>query len=244
MQVRRVVRRIFHGAGFEVRRFLPQQSEWAGLCRMLRAHEVTAVLDVGASTGGFASHLFDAGFDGRVISFEPLTRSHSELLRAARGNTRWIVAPPVALGSEQGTSTINISANVGSSSLLPMLSANLAAAPSSACVGKEMVQVTTLDDVASDFIAGDDIVFIKIDVQGFESEVIKGARRTLARAAGVHIELSFVPLYEGQSLFRDTWDHLSSLGFEPWAFSPAFTDNTSGRMLQMDGVFFRGVGEA
>ncbi|HKW67408.1 MAG TPA: FkbM family methyltransferase [Terriglobales bacterium] len=208
---------------------------------MLRTHEVTAVFDVGASTGGFASHLFDAGFDGRVISFEPLTRSHGELLRAARGNTRWIVAPPVAIGSQQGTGAINISAHVGSSSLLPMLSAHLAVVPSSGFIGKEIVQVTTLDDAASNFLAGDEVVFIKIDVQGFESEVLKGARRTLARAAGVHIELSFVPLYEGQSLFRDTWDHLSSLGFELWAFSPAFTDSTTGRMLQIDGVFFRDV---
>jgi FkbM family methyltransferase len=239
MQLRRVVRRVFHAAGFEVLRFLPEHSEWAGLCRMLAAHKVTAVLDVGGSTGCFGSHLFDAGFDGRVISFEPLARSHSELLRAARGNPRWIVAPPVAIGSEQGVSTINVSANVGSSSLLPMLGAHLAVAPSSAFIGKEMVQVTTLDDVASDFIAGDDVVFIKIDVQGFESEVLKGAQHTLARAAGVHIELSFVPLYEGQSLFQDTWDLLISLGFEPWAFSPAFTDNTTGRMLQIDGVFFR-----
>jgi len=239
MQPRRVVRRIFHAAGFEFRRFQPEQSEWAGLCRMLAAHEVTTVLDVGASTGCFASHLFDAGFDGRVISFEPLTRSHSELLKAARGNSRWIVAPPLAIGSEQGTSAINISANVGSSSLLPMLNAHLAVAPFSACVGKEMVRVTTLDDAAPDFLAGDDVVFIKIDVQGFESEVLKGAQRTLARAAGVHIELSFVPLYEGQSLFQDTWNHLTNLGFEPWAFFPAFTDNTTGRMLQIDSVFFR-----
>jgi hypothetical protein len=95
--------------------------------------------------------------------------------------------------------------------------------------------------VASDFLAGEDVEFIKIDVQGFESEVLKGAQHTLARAAGVHVELSFVPLYEGQSLFQDLWHHLSSLGFEPWAFFPAFTDNTTGRMLQIDGVFFRQV---
>lgn len=232
---------MFHGAGLEVRRLVPEQSEWAGLCRMLAVHQVTAVFDVGASTGCFASHLFDAGFDGRVVSFEPLTRSHSELLNAARGNTRWIVAPALAIGSERGTSTINVSANVGSSSLLPMLSAHLAVAPPSAFIGKETVQVTTLDDVASDFLAGEDVVFIKIDVQGFESEVLKGAQHTLARAAGVHVELSFVPLYEGQSLFQDLWHHLSSLGFEPWAFFPAFTDNTTGRMLQIDGVFFRQV---
>jgi hypothetical protein len=80
---------------------------------------------------------------------------------------------------------------------------------------------------------------VKADVQGFERAVIDGATHLLARAAGMQLELSFVPLYEGGMLYREALDLTESLGFVVMGMIPGFTDPRDGRLLQADGIFMR-----
>lgn len=69
--------------------------------------------------------------------------------------------------------------------------------------------------------------------------VLEGARALLPRVHGIQLELSLLPLYEGQVLYREMIDWLAEKGFELWSVMPGFVDQATGRMLQMDGVFFR-----
>ncbi len=55
--------------------------------------------------------------------------------------------------------------------------------------------------------------FLKVDVQGAELDVLKGASRTLGHAAVVELEVEFVPLYEDQPLFAEIDSHMRSHGF-------------------------------
>ncbi len=206
---------------------------------MLFSNGVDVVLDVGASTGGFAIELFRCGFEGRVVSFEPLPTSHDALRLAAANNSRWTIAERVALGNASDTVTMNVSANSGSSSILPIAARHLEAAPRSEYLGTVAVQMVTLDHVFEEFVAPSEVAFLKLDVQGYERAVLEGAQHSLSRIAGVQTELSFETLYEGQSLFWELSHQLIALGFAPWAFFPAFTEAETGRMLQVDGVFFR-----
>jgi hypothetical protein len=57
------------------------------------------------------------------------------------------------------------------------------------------------------------------------------------------MEISLAPLYKGQPLFKDLLDSMGRSGFEIFGFIPGFVDPASGRMLQIDGVFFKGSGE-
>ena len=75
--------------------------------------------------------------------------------------------------------------------------------------------------------------------QGFEWQVLDGARDTMPHIKGILVELSLVPLYEGQHLWREVIDRLEAAGFTLWAFKPVFTDQATGRTLQVDGVFYR-----
>jgi hypothetical protein len=63
----------------------------------LRKSKIELVLDVGASIGQFAKEMFAGGYKGKIISFEPLSQAHGQLLAAARGNSGWEVAPRCAL---------------------------------------------------------------------------------------------------------------------------------------------------
>lgn len=78
-----------------------------------------------------------------------------------------------------------------------------------------------------------------LDTQGFEWQVLDGARDTLPHIKGILIELPLVPLYGGQHLWREMIDRLEAEGFTFWAFGPVFFDQVSGRALQVDGIFYR-----
>jgi hypothetical protein len=82
-------------------------------------------------------------------------------------------------------------------------------------------------------------ILLKIDTQGYELEVLKGALRLLERVVGLQIELSFTALYEGQPLYRSMLDWLSERGFNLWGLVPGFVEPESGRLLQCDGLLFR-----
>ena len=81
--------------------------------------------------------------------------------------------------------------------------------------------------------------FLKLDVQGFEMQVLMGAERSLERVRGLQAELPLTSLYEGDRPWREVVDHLARHGFAIAGVEPGFEDPDSGRMLQFDGVFLR-----
>jgi FkbM family methyltransferase len=200
---------------------------------------VTAVADVGANAGQYAKLLRGNGFTGRIVSFEPLAGPYRALAQAARADAGW---EPVrtALGAGQGSVTVRVAGNSYSSSVLDMLDAHREAAPGSSYVGTEEAPLTTVDAAFERHRLVPERTLLKIDVQGYEGEVLRGAAGVLARLAAVQVELSLVPLYAGQPLMAEVTDLLERQGLALWAIEPGFTDPRTGRMLQCDGVFVRG----
>lgn len=239
MSIKQVVRALLRQVGLDVRRFHPASSDDARLVAMLREHSIDVVLDVGANTGQFGEMLRAVGYAGRIVSFEPLSAARSRLLAAARNDAKWDVAEQVAIGSEDGEIEIHIAGNSVSSSVLNMLEAHSSAAPESTYVGSERVPLRRLDVAAERFVTPESRLFLKIDTQGYEDRVLAGAPQLLARAAGIQLEMSLVPLYEGQRQFDELYQMLKGLGFRLWHVTPAFVDPRSGRMLQLDATFFR-----
>lgn len=225
--------------GFELRRYAPGSSDAARLMAMLSAHEINLVFDVGANIGQFGEYLRSLGYRGRIVSFEPLPLAWTELVATSRKDPLWEVAERFAVGDKDGEVEINIAGNSVSSSVLPMLDTHLNAAPDSAYVGRLKLPLRRLDSIGVDYLRRDSKLFLKIDTQGFESQVLEGASSLLSRTVGLHMELSIVRLYEGQYLFDQMIAKLERFGFKIWAITPGFTDSTTGRLLQMDAVFFR-----
>lgn len=225
--------------GYEVSRY-PESSPGYVLCRALLSVQPGIVLDVGANGGGYALDLRRFGFRGRIASFEPGREAFERLRRAALADLMWDVFP-FALGDEEGYFELGIAANQGaSSSMLPMLERHSAAAPDATILATETVLVRTLDDVFSEF--GEQWVrpVMKIDVQGFEQNVLSGAiGGFLDQCLAIQLELSTVQLYGG------SWDWISAAtwlqerGFWLRGVEPGFSDKSTGEMLQFDGVFVR-----
>ena len=221
------------------RRFYPHPWEAAQLQRMLSANGITLVLDVGANVGQFARSLRIVGYRGRIVSFEPLSKAHARLRNVAKRDPFWIVPDAVAIGDKHGSTVIHVAGDSVSSSVLEMLDAHRHAAPDSAYIGSEIVPLAKLDTAASEFLHAQDVVFLKIDAQGFESQVLAGAADLLPRIKGLMLELSLVPCYRDQVILRPMIEFLDHQGFELWNLMPGTVESETDRLLQVDGVFFR-----
>jgi len=203
-----------------------------------RGFAVDVILDVGANEGQFAQGLRRHGYQGHIVSFEPLTRAHTALAQAATDDPLWDVVDRCAVGAQEGTAEINIAGNSYSSSLLPMLERHSDAAPSSKYQGKESCPVITLDAFIRRTFSDPTTLFaLKIDTQGFEGHVLAGLGDAIHQVKVIVCEMSLVPLYEGAPSMTDLCQLLSENGCRCVALGPAFEDPRSGQLLQVDGVF-------
>lgn len=235
-----VVRLSANRVGIDIHRYRPEDSMPGRVARMLEFKQVDLVLDVGANVGQYARDLRRGGYRQRIVSFEPLDSAWSLLSRNAAGDPLWEVAPRGAVGDCEQEIQIHVARNSVSSSILPMLDQHRMAAPESAYVATQTAPMARLDRLAAPYLTAATIPFIKIDTQGYERQVIAGATALLEGAAiGVQLEMSLVPLYEGQSLFEPMLDQMRRRGFELWGVWPGFSEPRSGRMLQVDVVLMR-----
>jgi FkbM family methyltransferase len=231
---------IARGAALEASRYYSEREWKRRFVKQLESRQVDVVFDIGANSGQYATGLRRAAYKGRIISFEPLSGPFSVLESKASTDPLWD-CQRYALGDVDGTVSINVAGNAGhSSSVLPMLKSHQDACPAANYIGTEDVPIHRLDSVAPEILRPTDMTFLKIDVQGFEEHVLAGSKSTVNdRCVGMQLELSFLPLYEGDMLIHEALDLVYSLGFMLAGLLPGFTDPRNGRMLQADGIFFR-----
>jgi FkbM family methyltransferase len=206
---------------------------------LIAEQAIATVVDVGANEGLFARRLRDEGFGGRIVSFEPLSSAFA-LLEAASANDPSWECRQLALGANSGEATLNVARNLASSSFLPMDSGLPEAEPRLAYVGREKCSVSTLDALAPDLFQPQERVYLKLDVQGFELEVLRGAAATLDRVLALDVELSQTVLYEGAPLMAEVVAYLAARDYVLLRTEPAYTHPRTGELLQVNGLFVRG----
>ena len=107
--------------------------------KLLKHHDIQTLLDVGGNTGQFAYYTRKAGYQNKIISFEPLSEAYVLLQAFARNDAKWDTVN-AAIGDEDGEIEINVSENLQSSSILDMMPEHVESAPDSAYKGKEKVK--------------------------------------------------------------------------------------------------------
>ena len=205
-----------------------------------RGFAIDVILDIGANVGQFAQVLRTGGYHGHIISFEPLSSAYATLIATAASDPLWDVAERCAVGASDGWAQINIAGNSYSSSLLPMLDLHREAAPPSAYQGREPCRVITLDSYIERTFSDPTTVFgLKIDTQGYESQVLAGLRRHHDRVKVVVCKMSLAPLYTDGPGMSELCRQLAELGYRCVALGPEFEDPRSGELLQANGVFVK-----
>lgn len=234
MSIARSLGSILERVGISIKRAASQTP--ARRAVFMEQENITLVVDVGAHVGDYGSGLRNRGYRGRIEAFEPNPDSFAQLQSRAGKDPLWNVWN-VGLGDFRGERDLHISANQVSSSFLGMHDAHAQAAPDSRYIGSRSVEIRRLDDLS---IARPlDRVLLKLDTQGYEQEVLNGGAETIQKVRLIEIEMSIVPLYEGQPLVRDALAFMEDLGFVLiWIDRVHFTDDRM-RLLQLDGIFGR-----
>lgn len=200
---------------------------------------VDLVIDVGANVGQYAGLLRAFGYLGEIISFEPMQDEYAQLAAAADRDPLWHTTRS-AVGAEQGEMTINVAGNSISSSLLPMMDRHKAIAPRSDYVSQQVVPIARLDSLVEQRALEGRTAFLKVDTQGYESLVLDGAEGLLPMIDAIELEMSLVPLYDGQELMPALLDRLGRHGFRLTEIAAGLNDRHTGETLQVDGIFMRG----
>jgi FkbM family methyltransferase len=201
--------------------------------RLLTDAGIDLALDVGANTGQFGFLLRRSGYTGRIVSFEPLSTAFDALSASAARDPAWDVVNAAA-GASRGTATLHVSGNSWSSSTRPMSARHLRAAPESAYVSSETVRLTTLDDAVGEIVRPTTRLFLKIDVQGSELDVLDGGASTVAAASLLELEVSLVPLYEEAPSHLDVLQRVAKEGFVVVAIEEEFVEPSTARALQFN----------
>ena len=239
MKITHRFRKILWRFGYDISRFNHTSHSLARRQRLIQHYQIDTVLDIGANSGQFASELRrDIGYTHHILSFEPLSQAFKSLRENAQDDGAWDVFN-YAIGDVEEKREINVAGNSLSSSLLNILPSHLEAAPYSRYVGKEIIEIRTLDAIFGDLCRSSKNIYMKIDTQGFESKVLKGAEKSLARINTVQVEMSLVPLYDGELLFDDMCTLMNQKGYTLVSIESGFSDPASGQLLQIDGIFHR-----
>ena len=180
-----------------------------------------------------------SGIAAKLYLSNRLSNSHDTLVELHANDPLWVIAPQMAIGDYDGTVDINISNRPTSSSILNMLDAHTQAAKDSFIVATETVEIHKLDTVSAKYIGKGDRIFLKVDTQGYEYQVLSGALNLLNSVIGIQLELSLTPLYSDHKLYDEIIAKMKTLGFELWSISNVFRNANTGRLLQIDATFFR-----
>jgi FkbM family methyltransferase len=211
--------------------------------------DIDLVLDVGANMGQFRDFLrHHVGYAGQIVSFEPISDIADALAERATSDSKWQVIR-CALGSSAGERELNIAKS-------PQLSSFLAATQSGVKIidegnvlvsidernvvtRKEVVPVLTLagalDSIEQEAANEASHIYVKLDTQGFDFEILRGAEAYLSRFSALQTELSFIPLYHGSPDFCEVLPWLTARGFHVTGMYPVGRDDAL-RLTEVDCV--------
>lgn len=206
--------------------------------RLLVHFGITKILDVGANMGQYAQELRKIKFEGEIISFEPIS-SVFEVLKNSMKNDQKCTVKNFALGDKNETKTINIAKNFASSSFFTRTKYFEEIATQTEYISEEKVEIKVLDTLFDSICKPEDVVFLKLDTQGYEKNILNGATESLKKIKGIQIELALKPSYNGAPGYKEIFKIIEEAGFILYSVEEGFEDKKTGQLLEIDAIFFR-----
>lgn len=204
------------------------------------ALNINCVIDVGASQGEFGGHLRDFGYAGRIVSFEPVSDNYRILLAKSEADPNW-VAHHYAIGPRNEDTEIHVARGSFWSSILTPSSYGAREFGGEIDVtGTERVQMRQLDSLFDECVQGlaDPRVFLKVDTQGYDRQVLLGAEACLSQIPALQTEISFQQEYERMTPAAEMIEFVEGLGYSLSGIYKVFRDSRLS-LVEADGVFVR-----
>jgi FkbM family methyltransferase len=238
MGVKKFIRRIINQLGFEIIRLSqnPRQTLLG-----LRSLPFRTVIDVGANRGQFAQHILNIFPQATLFCFEPLQKPFQDLQSWVKSNPdKNIYAFNTAIGDYEGKANIFCHTDHDySSSLLSATDKLTKLYPITDNKNQLEINIVTLDGVLKEYT---DIMFdnilIKLDVQGYENNVIRGGKDIFNKSKACIIEVNLEKLYQDQADFKEIYFLLADHGYE-YSGNLDQTYDSNGQVIYFDAVFIR-----
>lgn len=211
--------------------------------KLLKKHQIDVVLDVGACNGRYAFELRKMGYKQKLISFEPTQESFNYLVKLAKGDSLWSYHK-LALGDQKETKPIKVLKEGPASSFLKTSNLHKEVNPLAYVTHEENVQIARLDELYPQLCKPSDRVFLKIDTQGYEKQVLIGAGACLKEVSLIQVEASLKPLYENEPMLPELFSFMAEQSFAPIAINPISFDQNTGEFLQIDLMFANQLNKA
>lgn len=196
----------------------------------------TLVIDGGANVGQFADAV-RRGFPGVDLrSFEPVQDVFSVLSQNV-GEAEEVTLINKALGATTGQTQINVNKYRHASSVLDAKQGGAANFDKFRKERSETIEVVTLDD----YLDGESVEgywLLKLDVQGYELQVLRGAKDSISNFEAVLVEVGIRPTYEGEATLSELMAVLSVSGHRLSAVLDVTRDDDQ-RIVQLDALFLR-----
>lgn len=200
----------------------------------LEPFSFASVVDIGANRGQFTLLMAGLQPDAAILAFEPLIEPYRKLIDVTSG-FQSVRAFNVAIGPERVSLPMNVARRDDSSSLLPITALQEQIFPNTGHERTADVQIAPLGDFLDGQVSARPSL-LKVDVQGYELEVLKGSADVLDRFDVLYVEASFLELYRGQPLASDIVDWLRERGFRLSAIHN-LVHAPDGRAVQADFLF-------
>ena len=207
--------------------------------RAVLAHQnIDCILDVGANVGQYHDFLRDKVlYGGPIVSFEPVSRNIDRLHERARFDSAWHIEG-YALGAAEGTLPLNVMVSDQFSSFLEPDNSRVKDYDGLNVPSRtETVAVKTVDGVLPELRKrlGFRRPYLKLDTQGFDIEVLEGARQSLPGIPALQSEASVIGIYKGMPGYVDTIRYLDERGFDITGLYPVSRDSSL-RLVEFDCV--------
>ncbi|MGD9669402.1 MAG: FkbM family methyltransferase [Hyphomicrobiaceae bacterium] len=210
------------------------------IVRLLSDLGLDLVIDVGANRGQFGSTLYEHGFGGTLVSFEPIPAAYGILEEvAARSGQDWRVAPRLALTSAEGTAYLTLAQNSASSSLLEFSEQMGTVVPVAKAVDRLSVATARLDEVLDTLGLKHRRFALKIDTQGSEMAVLEGSTGVEAQIGLIMLEASIAQLYVGQPSYHEIDQYLRQKGWSLRDIEPGYRNPRTLHLCEFDAVYVR-----
>jgi|SRR5581483_81366 len=210
------------------------------VAEVLKRARINCVIDVGGNVGWYGDFLRAIGYDGRIVSFEPVSDSFAQLEERAAADPQWD-AHRLAIGSGSGAVKVNVANNRLFSSLRPPSSEGAALFPDEERIERqEEVELRRVDDVFAGCVAGipDPRVHLKSHAQGSDLDVIRGAGESLDRVHSLQLYVALQRIYDGMPTHRESFELVEGLGFAVTGLFPVTRDEGF-RVIEYDCICVR-----
>jgi FkbM family methyltransferase len=208
----------------------------------MRRRGINVVLDVGANVGQYAADLRRDGYRGRLVSVEPIPGVFEQLRRANEHDPSWS-GHQLAISDQAGIVRLQVSTDTVCSSVLATTETLTDHIPTAAACEQVEVQSLTLDQLWSASKGDEDRLMVKLDVQGYENQVLDGGASTLDSLSLIEIEMGLVPLYSGGSTIHTLLPRLQAAGLALISIDCGYVDAATGQVLDIDVLAGRGLND-